>query len=202
MKEYFKPTNYLILDNFFSNPKEAFEECMSFEHKYEKGLYRLNGRQIEHPIKENIIVRLDSMYGDRALSYILSNIPKMLWTKENIERFKSMDSIYEIWADTNYDETQISIYGNGGHYGFHVDNVHHSPLTMIIFLFKEPKKFTGGNIVLRRNSLEKEIVIKNNMALVFPSLTQHCVTEIKTNSDKFEDKRISVQYWAGYVGGN
>ncbi len=200
MKHFDTPMTHVIIEDFFDDANRAMQECLDLEKEYEAGLYLVRGVQtLVNKIKTNIIVKLDQMYQDRTKSYILTSIPEILWTEENKEKFKGFGPMYKMWMNTTIDETQLSAYGDKDHYDFHVDVVHNSPLTLIIFLFKEPKVFEGGNIMLKGDDgFIKTIEIKNNMGLIFPSLTLHGVTEIKTDSEKLEDKRISVQYWAGY----
>ncbi len=200
MKHFDSPVTHVIIDEFFDEQDKAIDECHGFQKDYSVGLY-MNGRgqQLVDPIKSNVAVNLDQMYVDRHESYILSAIPQKLWSKDAKIELENFGPMYKMWAKTIRDRTQLSVYGNGDHYGYHVDKVNNSPLSLIVFLFKEPKMFEGGDIMLKGDDgVIKTIHIKSNMGLIFPSLTQHCVTEIKTNSDKFEDKRISVQYWAGY----
>ena len=45
-----------------------------------------------------------------------------------------------------------------------------------LWFFKEPKKFTGGNLILK--DFDLEIEVKNNMVIYMPSIYVHEVTPI------------------------
>jgi Rps23 Pro-64 3,4-dihydroxylase Tpa1-like proline 4-hydroxylase len=67
----------------------------------------------------------------------------------------------------------ISRYGNGDYYKPHKDN---SLFTALLWLNREPKEFSGGNLTF--TSHNHTIEYKNNRCIIFPSVTTHEVSEV------------------------
>ena len=73
----------------------------------------------------------------------------------------------------NEDTTQILYYENNDEYKPHRDLAR---LTAITWFYREPKKFTGGN--LRFPRFDMEIECKHNRVIVFPSSIHHGVDKV------------------------
>ena len=73
----------------------------------------------------------------------------------------------------NKDFTLISYYENNDYYKAHADT---SDITALTWLFKEPKRFTGGDLIFP--DTEERIECKNNKIILFPGCIRHQVTEI------------------------
>jgi len=71
-------------------------------------------------------------------------------------------------------------------------------LTVLYMMNKEPKKFTGGDFMIKWNDIEKSIPFENNTILIFPRDTPHKVKKIKMESDDFYDKRFTIQCFANF----
>jgi len=89
---------------------------------------------------------------------------------------KAMPLHHNNFCNTNTDATFISYYDKAKYYKPHCDSVQFSCL---IWMFKEPKQFFGGNLKLPAANATIECV--NNRMLMFPSYLEHEVTEIKSN---------------------
>ena len=83
------------------------------------------------------------------------------------------DYCMKLFFNTNVDYTLLNYYENRDYYLPHEDL---SCYTYIFWLFEEPKKFKGGNLIF--NDINYEIDIKNNMSVLFPSWAKHSVSEI------------------------
>ena len=73
----------------------------------------------------------------------------------------------------NEDNTLIMYYENNDEYKPHRDLAR---LTAITWFYREPKKFTGGN--LRFPEFDMEIECKHNRVIVFPSSIHHGVDKV------------------------
>jgi len=112
----------------------------------------------------------------RDISPILRNMYKQRTKKFHDIVLETMPLHHNNFCNTNTDATFISYYDKAKYYKPHCDSVQFSCL---IWMFKEPKQFFGGNLKLPAANATIECV--NNRMLMFPSYLQHEVTEIKSN---------------------
>lgn len=113
--------------------------------------------------------------------------------QDKFERAQS--PIYRLLKHCHFPYFHLSSYQNGQHYGYHQDINEPSNLTIVLFLCKEPKKFSGGSFIINRGGHKKTIRCKNNRLLIFPSNTFHKVTPVRMNSKRFDHGRFSIQIW-------
>lgn len=130
-------------------------------------------------LKKNLGLFLDSSYHDRNLSDILFYNRKVFLDKQINEFLINCNPYFRVLSGSDYDVTLISYYEDGDYYHNHSDS---SALTIITWFFNQPKKFTGGNLVIED---ELEIECKFNRSVIFPGLALHKVTKIEM---KEEDK--------------
>jgi len=111
---------------------------------------------------------------------------------------------------TGTHETQVSRYGLSQKYNWHqdrFDNVRRH-LTLVYYFFKEPKKWSGGELLLTdspayegglidKHPKLEHITPENNMGVVFSSTVLHKVSKTKT-TNKFSDGRFSSNIWIGF----
>jgi len=92
--------------------------------------------------------------------------------------------------------TLLSSYKDGDKYGYHVDVDLDCIVTAVLMIsLTEEPQFTGGDLVLG-DSVEK---FENNKLIVFPSCTNHAVTEVSMTSDEFKDRRFTLQHFISSV---
>ena len=82
------------------------------------------------------------------------------------------------FVSTNKDATFISYYDKAKYYKPHCDTVQ---FTFLIWMYKEPKQFFGGN--LRLTAADTTIEWVNNRMLMFPGYLEHEVTEVKSKDN-------------------
>jgi hypothetical protein len=87
----------------------------------------------------------------------------------------------------NADSTLINYYTNKSFYSQHKDD---STLTAVTALWKEPKKFTGGD--LRFTKYDYVPQMKNNSTIIFPGFVDHEVTEISMDNTNVGFGRYSI----------
>ena len=202
IKSYEKPRTHIIIDDFFTEDQllEIYNEIISLKDFFSVGTFKSDGREIIADIKKNKIIWLDNIFHDGEKSTILTQFKDVFWS-EKIKNYlnEHRDPIYQSMLITNSDSTQLSVYDDGDYYDEHRDTDGVGGyLTVIIFICKEPKKFEGGDFIMRYENEKKKIDFKNNRCLIFPSGTLHRVTTIKLNSNDFIDKRFAIQYWPRY----
>lgn len=130
--------------------------------------------------KNNRAIFLDVAYNDRRISDILK-VNRKIFNEDFMEKLIDINPIFRSLKYSNHDNTLISYYENRGKYEPHADE---AILTILTYFFKEPKQFSGGNLLL--NDYNLEIEIKNNMVVIFPSALLHEVTEVKMENSNFD----------------
>lgn len=126
-------------------------------------------------LKRNNCIWITSAYKNENVSNYLSLYRKGLnqLSADKVNLIK-IDFNMKLFFGTNYDETLLSYYENEDYYKPHYDRASY---TYVFWLFKEPKRFIGGN--LKFTELNRTVNIKNNMAVLFPSWLDHEVDKIQ-----------------------
>lgn len=126
--------------------------------------------------KVNYGMFLDQIYTDRNLSNIL-NLSKKVFDVKTMDFLYRKHWVFRYLRESTRDTTLLSYYENNNHYDTHFD---YASITILTHLFKEPKQFTGGDLVFQDNY---QLPLVNNRTILFPSVIDHAVTEIKMDSD-------------------
>ena len=102
-------------------------------------------------------------------------------------------------------ELDIASSGAGGHFQPHRDNVgagRRRALTFIYYLYREPRCFEGGDLLLRDDEEAGEprlaytrYIPRNNSMLLFPADRLHQVLPVTCPSDDPLDARLTVHGW-------
>ena len=120
-------------------------------------------------------VFLDDMFYERKMSSILT-LSRKIFTDNIICRNPNSWFFKEFWPDR--DSTLVSYYENGDVYNPHADTAN---VSVITWLYKEPKKFVRGNLVFPDHDMIFEC--KNNHAIAFPGAAVHAVDSIIMDKD-------------------
>lgn len=95
------------------------------------------------------------------------------------------------YINTNTDSTMVSYYDHEQEYKSHKDS---TQFTFLVWLYKEPKKFKGGDFCL--TEANKRIKCIPNRMVMFPSYLGHKVYPVRMDSDaKFGDGRYCVTHF-------
>jgi hypothetical protein len=170
------PVDFLIIEDFFSQEEEKSiwkELVFLTDPKKLLGPSATDtAKNIETgmSLKQNKGLFLDFTYSDKTVSNILSLNEKVV-SSEVKNAIKGLSPYYNIIDNINATTTLVSYYENHDYYESHTDK---NPITVLYYFYKEPKKFTGGELVL----MGKEIEIKNNMAIVFFGCFEHSVNAV------------------------
>ena len=127
--------------------------------------------------KQNRSLFLDTVWSNQRN---LSNILKV--NRKIFENEMALIKDSPSWFFKNLlcdrDTTLISYYENTDHYKPHRDAVN---VTVLTWFFKEPKRFSGGDLILYsadENSERRVIEVCNNRVVIFPGSTLHEVSKI------------------------
>ncbi len=187
--DYSLPQPHLIIEDFLT--KEDNEKIYSLTKKgvYERGKFRVDNEE-----KISIIKRNWNTTGEFN-GLIRDIFHKAIFSKPMRKFFSEhRNPLYKTILNTDEDTTLVSIYRDGDYYGYHRDLFNY--MACVYLVCKEPKTFSGGDLILKYNNELKRIPFKNNTLIVFATSTEHAVSIVKSPSGELEDARISVQYWA------
>ena len=142
-----------------------------------------------NPTKNNYGVYLDKTYTNRKLSDILTHSRK-LFSPDLIGELVKSHWMFNYLKHCNMDTTLLSYYENGAYYKPHVD---YCTLTALTHLYKEPKCFSGGELSFSK--FDYNCGLENNRMILFPSVLEHEVSEIKMAEDiKFGGRYTISQF--------
>jgi len=107
------------------------------------------------------------------------------YKKEVVDKLIAFNSMYRMLYYLNRRSHLLSYYENAGYYSKHVDA---SVFTILNYFYKEPKQFTGGDLIAHSNDFSKKAKIEtiNNRVVIIPSCTSHEVTPITMTSNKLD----------------
>jgi len=189
--------NFLIVDNWYS------KEELNLVYKELDFLSSnmLKSNECEGPaLDENKKTKFEGfriypydIYTKEGIEYspILKSINKFQnkeFHKKIHKAFKDTETaLYEQFIETNYSHSFINYYENNNVYKEHFDAFQ---FTSLIFIFKEPKSFTGGDFYFPR--INEKIECKNNRMILFPSFYYHKTDTIKSETNKKGEGRYSI----------
>ena len=111
--------------------------------------------------------------------------------------------------DKPFIDSELSVYRNGDFFGPHVDvfteekrafATYDRELTAVYYAHRQPRAFTGGELVLHPLfgvGEPVEIAPDHDTLVVFPSFTPHEVRPVMLPGDALGDARVSVNCWVG-----
>ena len=172
--------SFLIIDDFFKPAElDSIWKELDFinsdgrllpPHKTGQPNIKADGTKL----KSNKGVFLETVYKDPSYSSIMKYINEGL-SKERVEPFVNSSILYKNFYNLNYYSHLVSYYEQSDYYEPHTDM---AAYTFIVWLYKEPKAFEGGELILNEIDNHK-IEIKNNTAILFPSAASHQVLPVK-----------------------
>ena len=173
---------YIIIDNYYDEQelRLIWEELdfLSYPHKLKRATKESGGAtgNTGELLKKNFHRYIDEIYSERELSNILTVNRKLFDDDYKILRQHPHWFFQNVVFNKDY--TQVGYYENNDHYGEHRDS---ASVTALTWLYKEPKKFIGGDLFLSSDKIKIDCV--NNRTLIFPSMIPHSVNEINMSQD-------------------
>ena len=185
-----KPFPHLIVDNFYDDKElELIWEELKFYTKPGKLLEAKDFGGVVDKTNSHAIA-LDSVYmndENRGVNYRnLSNIltvNRKLFTSGVLDAFAKIHECCWIAPMSNFDITKVRYYHNKEYYGAHAD-ISFQFLAFSYF-YKEPKKFTGGELFFPRHNYE--LTCENNSLIILPGWVKHGVKEVKIEDSNYYD---------------
>lgn len=165
----------LIVDNFFTdvelkrNMNELHHLTLFMKNPDETGSAKDKDGNLK---KKNKACWIHEIYGPTQRSSFIYNSYRKIFSPEFIEEVRQKTWFGNYIPMTNTDATLISLYENGDSYASHVDD---ATITTLVWLWNEPKAFTGGDMIFDD---KYHFPIQNNMMVMFPSCIRHEVTEV------------------------
>jgi Rps23 Pro-64 3,4-dihydroxylase Tpa1-like proline 4-hydroxylase len=168
-----EPFEFILIDNTYTEEELRFifleldfwalsGNLMGPEHT---GTARFDDGTIK---KKNAGVFLDNAYTDRRYSNMLKFNRKIFGAT-----LDKPSTVLNALRESNEDTTLVSYYENGGEYKSHKDASH---LTAVTYLYRQPKAFDGGDLVLTEYGYAFEPWF--NRTYIFPSVVEHEVTPV------------------------
>ena len=172
-----EPIPYLLVKNYFSENDMAL---MLDELKFltPKMTYS-PPKDMPDGTKQNNQINLDNLYGDRETSNIMNVMNKIYDDSKLIQTLNDMSWFYKVWQYTNTDYTFVAYYEDTDYYKAHRDI---AVISLMYWLWEEPKSFTGGNVHL--TDYDIEIPLERNQLMIMPSSMNHAVDPIKMIDNK------------------
>ena len=173
---------YMVVDDYYNEEelRLIWEELdfLSYPHKLKRATKESGGAtgNTGELLKKNFHRYIDEIYCEREMSNILTVNRKLF--NNDYEILRQHPHWFFQNIKFNRDYTQVGYYEDNDHYGEHRDNASVSSLT---WLYKEPKKFTGGDLFLSCDKIKIDCV--NNRTLILPSMIPHSVNEIRMNEE-------------------
>lgn len=170
--------SFMLFEDVFNTIelKHIWQEAMFLCHERKFSGPSVTGSAIEDNefIKNNKGIWLDKLYSDRKISNYLSLYRKPFDSiLDQKDKLIDIDFNMKLFYLTSADVTLLSYYEDSDYYKSHTDN---SCYTYIFWLFREPKLFSGGDLVFPE--LDLTINVKSNMAILFPSWLDHKVDNV------------------------
>jgi predicted 2-oxoglutarate/Fe(II)-dependent dioxygenase YbiX len=192
-KIFLNPT---VIDNWYSKGelKNIFQELEYYTH-YDK-MYTSKGEIATdahgNEIGASFRIPLDSIYTEagRQMSSIIKGREK-LFNNNFYKKILDKNPLYRTFKDTSKDFCFVSYYEDKHFYDSHPDK---GSFSILIWLYKEPKKFSGGDLIFK--DLDLKIDCKHNRLVIFPGFLYHEVTPIKMKKGyKIGDGRYTVTHF-------
>ena len=193
-----KPFPHLIGHNFYNDDElELIWEELKFYTKPGKLLKAKDFGGIVGGTNSHAL-ELDSIYRDdsdkpersecntsinyRSISNILT-VNRKLFNSGILDVFSEIHECCWIAPSSNFDITKVRYYHNGEGYEPHTDKAFQ--FLAFTYFYKEPKKFTGGELFFPRHNYE--LTCKNNSIIIFPGWVKHGVKEVKIEDSNYYD---------------
>ena len=148
-------------------------------------------------------------YPDHRNSLVLYDVPT--WMQDLVTSL-APEALNELGHPTFFIsrlEAQLTAHNDNNYYKIHSDNgcsrTNNRKLTFVYYFYREPKVFTGGDLVVYDTRIEEGRLVnvglsqvyepKNNSIVFFLSSYLHEVKPVKCPTLLFENSRFTVNGW-------
>jgi len=133
-------------------------------------------------------VVLDVLYENRRHESKILSHNRKLFNRETILAIEKISDYFGHMKFIDKDMTKLKYYGDGDTYLHHQDV---SRYTFTSYFFKNPKMFTGGNLIF--DKYDYEIPIEHNMGVFFIGCFEHSSSSVKILPE-FSDVEFCGKY--------
>ena len=178
-----EPIPYMLIKNYFDD--DDIESLLSELRFLTPKMTYQEPQNMPDGTKQNNQINLDDFYRNRESSNILNIMNKIYYDEELKKNIRDTSWFYDVWNYTNIDNTFVAYYENTDYYKAHRDI---SIISIMYWLWEEPKSFTGGNVHL--TDYDIEIPLERNQMMIMPSSIYHAVDPVKMvkETDKLSGK--------------
>lgn len=192
-----EPFEFIVIDDFYTDEELAgiWQELDFLTPKLKDPSQTGSATDSDgNLLKRNKGIFLDSSYNDRTISNILS-VNRKIFSKEIVKVFdENYGPLFKLYKNSNFDSTLVNYYEKSDYYEPHEDLSIFTALTM---LYKEPKNFTGGDLIFP--GYDVTIECRSNRLVIFPSMTAHAVNSVNlTKSLDGNFGRYSIAQFISY----
>ncbi len=189
---------YVVIDNWYTKPEEkaVWKELEFYNslpnHIIDRAENTAVAKNQGKSLGKSYRWYLDFLYTQdgRYQSAILNCLYKAT-SPELLLSTKDFDPYHNMIKSSTDIASLISYYENNDYYDEHFDTYN---WTLLIWYFKQPKKFEGGNFIL--TGPKDEIECKHNRAILFPCSYNHKITPVTmNNNDDEKNGRYTITHF-------
>jgi hypothetical protein len=187
-----KPSPHILLEDVFTDSQlvNIWKELEFLTPNLVSGSKTAPARSADKiSLKQNKGLFLYQTYTDSRVSPICQESARVAW-HSGISDYWGEQWLRSMYSRTNWDAVLLSYYENNDHYMPHIDE---AVFTMLLWLWKEPKKFLGGNLHFTDHN--HVIECKNNCGIIFMSHERHAVDPIELNTPDYG--RYCISFFSG-----
>ena len=178
------PTPHLFLEEVFTEEELDFvwSEIDFLQPKFQDPKSTSGAELHDKIFKKNSGIFLYEVYKNPFYSDILKYIQFKIYSNDLLISKWNIPWIRKTFEICNWDTALVSYYGDSDYYDSHGDR---SIFTSLIWIWKEPKSFLGGEFSFDNYSYNVEL--KNNSGVIFLSTELHSVTPVKIPKENFKN---------------
>ena len=187
--------HFLVIENLMTSQElsEIWEEVNLLSYRSKLLLDTSTARNADNSLKANKQgFFLDDVYRYRKFSNYFNYYKKWI-SLENKKKIEENNMSWRPLFNCKHDKTLFSYYEDSDFYDEHQDTALY---TQLFWIFKEPKKFEGGQLEL--TDFNYQIEVNNNTMVIFPSWYSHKVNKV-TLQDKTPEQRDKLLCNGRYV---
>lgn len=193
------PRGWATINDTFS-PRELETIWSTIDHIQSQGLFQnpnQTGSAIDprtgQVIKQNRSVFLDDL-DKTAMPLDIRPLIASIWFKPQLaQALTQIHPCFNLVNTINYSTSLLSYYETGESYPTHRDR---SVFTILTWLYKEPKGWTGGELRLNQFGLTHQV--QNNQSVIFPGSYLHEALATQMTTDQQGQGRYCLAQF-GYV---
>ena len=187
--------NYLVVDNWFSET-EKLKVLDELDYTRQHNSHRTEGRHgaivnNNTLAKCNRILPKQDYFNNSSISHLMTKMQTQGFHQKVKNAFaNSGTALGEQFSETNRSNTIINYYENNDEYETHYDVFQ---FTALIWLFKEPQMFEGGDLTFPK--IDRTVKCVNNRLVLFPCFYYHKVSKISMKTKKEGFGRYSLTHF-------